>query len=87
MLDNPRMNIEKFRNDFLARRAATKKRDAAISQQYGVHNVILCHFAQGSRGLSFSSVVKLWPFVYGQPFPSPPSPTSPTATEGSPDAV
>ena len=63
------MNIEQFRLDFLARQEACGARQRDISIQYGIQQAALSRFAAGRTGLSFESVVKLWPFVYGYDFP------------------
>ena len=63
------MNIAQFRIDFLARQKASGTRQRDISSQFGIQQAALSRFAAGRSGLSFESVVKLWPFVYGCEFP------------------
>ena len=65
------MNIEKFRTDFLARLASTGVTQRQLEGQSGVQQAAISRFAAGLSGLSFESVVKLWPFVYGSDFPYP----------------
>lgn len=64
------MNIDQFRRDFLERLAATQSRQAALVDAYGVQQAALSRFIHGKSGLSFNSVVILWPFVYGASFPN-----------------
>lgn len=63
------MNIENFRKDYMARLAAGDTNQVALARTYGLQQAVLSRFAAGKSGLSFDSVVKLWPFVYGTPFP------------------
>lgn len=79
------MNIEQFRSDFLARKAETGISQYSISITYGVEQGSLSRFISGKQGLSFNSVISLWPFVYGKNFPSTATPTSTTESgeEGS----
>lgn len=63
------MNIEKFRKDYLSRLAASDTNQVLLARSYGLQQAALSRFAAGKCGLSFESVVKLWPFVYGRPFP------------------
>lgn len=70
------MNIEKFRSDFQLRRTLQGGPMLDVASACNVDFAIISRFAAGKRGLSFENVIKLWPFVYGHEFPSPPSPTA-----------
>lgn len=62
------MDIENFRSDFLAKQAETGMGQSRISAVYGVQQAALSRFASKKMGLSFKSIIKLWPFVYGCEF-------------------
>ena len=71
------MNIEKFRSDFLIWKATTGVSQSALKRLCDVDQASLSRFIAGKQGLSFNSIVALWPFVYGKKFPDPNSgPTS-----------
>lgn len=68
------MDIQKFREDLLARMRDTGKSQSSLSSIYGVQQASLSRFLSGSKGLNGDAVLRLWPFVYGA------SPTAPSTT-------
>lgn len=76
------MDIEHFRRDFLERVSATQSSQAALVDAYGIQQAALSRFIHGKSGLSFNSVVILWPFVYGAPFPNRAPQATPTTPPG-----
>ena len=61
------MNIQKFRQDLLERMQLTGKSQSCLSVECGVQQASLSRFLSGSNGLNGEAVLKLWPFVYGEP--------------------
>ena len=70
------MNIETFRSDFLVRLSETCISQNQLSARYGVQQAALSRFSSRKSGLSFESVLKLWPFVYNCNFPSTSTPAT-----------
>ena len=61
--------LEAFRRDLLTAIKRENIIQTALEAKYGVSQALISNFLAGKRGLSLQSFLKLWPFVYGAPFP------------------
>lgn len=75
------MDVERFRKDFLARKASTGLKQVQLCALYGVQQGTLSRFIKGKTSISFESVLKLWPFVYQAEFPEARLEDTPHASE------
>ena len=64
------MDAEILREKFNERKKSMGLTLKEIEKEYGVGQTVLSKFANGKSGLTFAHVVKIWRFIYGQPFPT-----------------
>lgn len=69
------MNIHNLHADFLAQIQRTNASQTDIAKRYGVQQAIISRFINGKNGISLSTTIALWPFIYGVPFPEKPPAT------------
>ena len=65
------LSMDRLREDLLTAMQSRNARQKDVVSTCGISQGVLSNFILKKRGLAFSSLVKLWPFVYGCPF-SPP---------------
>lgn len=77
-------NLDSFRRDLRDAMTRAECGQLDLMRDYGVSQAIISNFLSGRRGISAGSMLKLWPFVYGEIEAPIASPTTPPAEcEGS----
>lgn len=59
-------NLDSFRRDLREAMTRAEYGQIDLMRDYGVNQAIISNFLSGRRGISAGSMLKLWPFVYGQ---------------------